>query len=279
MFPETDPNGYLQQDKQEHPEGQGAAHTQEIQEIVRQETDGGRRIVRFLVGAMEGQLQDAKPSHRLNAARQLVNLGFTDAQDFIDRSAQQRRRSAPGPTCKTPVAISGKLAQIVREETEDGRVAIRFLVGVMEGTLEGFKPHHRLAAARELLRRGFDDAPAGDQARPAAREPVARRQQPFDHNSYAPMPVRQEEPVDDRREAVDYDDYPVDHRHADEFDDEAAARPSGDSDAQDHDDYSRTDPGFPRRSLAAPVPGILTNRETPPDSPKSDTRNPLRIFF
>ena len=279
MFPDADPNGHLQQDKQEHPEGQGAAHTQEIQEIVRQETDGGRRIVRFLVGAMEGQLQDAKPSHRLNAARQLVNLGFTDAKDFIDRSAQHRRRNAPEPRGKTPVAISGKLAQIVREETEDGRLAIRFLVDVMEGTLEGFKPHHRLAAARELLRRGFDDAPGGGQARPAAaRQSAARQRQPFDHNSYAPMPVRQE-PVDDRREAVDYDDYPVDHRHADEFDDEAADRPSGDSDAQDHDDYSRTDPGFPRRSLAAPVPGTLTNRETLPDSPKSDTRNPLRIFF
>ena len=275
MFPTGDPNGSLHQDKQEHPEGQGAARIQEIQEIVRQETDGGRLIVRFLVGAMEGQLQDAKPSHRLNAARQLVNLGFTGAQDFIDRSAQHRRRNAPAPRGKTPVAISGKLAQIVREETEDGRVAIRFLVDVMEGALEGFKPHHRLAAARELLRRGFDNAPGGDQAQPAA----ARRQQPVDHNSYAPMPARQEEPVDDRREAVDYDDYPVDSRHEDEFDDEAASRPSGDSDAQDHDDYSRTDPGFPRRSLAAPVPGTLTNRETLPDSPKSDTRNPLRIFF
>ena len=279
MFPTADPNGSLHQDKQEHPEGQGAAPIQEIQEIVRQETDGGRRIVRFLVGAMEGQLQDAGPSHRLSAARQLVNLGFTGAQDFIDRSAQQRRRNAPEPRGKTPLAISGKLAQIVREETEDGRVAIRFLVDVMEGTLEGFKPHHRLAAARELLRHGFDNAPGGSQARPtAARQPAARQRQPVDHNSYAPMPVRQE-PVHDRREAADYDDYPVDHRHADEFDDEAVTRPSGDSDAQDHDDYSRTDTGFPRRSLAAPVPGTLANGEPLPDSPKSDTRNPLRIFF
>ena len=274
MFPTAEPNGHLQQSKQEHPEGQDAAPIQEIQEIVRQETDGGRRIVRFLVGAMEGQLQDAGPSHRLSAARQLVNLGFTGAQDFIDRNAQHRRRNAPEPRGKTPLAISGKLAQIVREETEDGRVAIRFLVDVMEGTLEGFKPHHRLAAARELLRRGFDNAPGGGQAQPAA----ARRQQPFDHNSYAPVPVRQE-PVDDRREAIDCNDYPVDHRHADEFDDETAPRSSGDSDAQDHDDYPRTAPGFPRRSLAAPVPGTLANRETLPDSPKSDTRNPLRIFF
>ena len=252
MFPTSDPNGHLQQSKQEHPEGQGAAPIQEIQEIVRQETDGGRTIVRFLVGAMEGQLQDAGPSHRLSAARQLVNLGFTGAQDFIDRSAQHRRSNAPESRGKTTVAISGKLAQIVREETEDGRVAIRFLVDVMEGTLEGFKPHHRLAAARELLRRGFDNAPDGDQARPAA----ARRQQPFDHNSYAPMPVRQE-PVHDRREAVDYDDYPVDHRHADEFDNEGR-RPA----------QRRLQRPGPRRLLAD------RHRLPPPEPRRTGSRDP-----
>ena len=234
----------------------------------------GRAIVRFLVGAMEGRLEGSKPSHRLHAARQLVNLGFTGAQDFIDRSAQHRRGSAPAPRRKTPVAISGKLAQIVREETEDGRVAIRFLVDVMLGTLQGFKPHHRLAAARELLRRGFDNAPGGDQVRPTA----ARQQQPVDHNSYAPMPVRQE-PVDDRREAVGYDDYPVDHRHADEFDDEAAAPSYDDPGASDHDDFPRTAPGYPRTEVAAPDPKTFTNREPPPGRRKSDTRNPLRIFF
>ena len=242
---------------------------------MRQETDGGRTIVRFLVGAMEGRLEGSKPSHRLHAARQLVNLGFTGAQVFIDENTQpSNRRKPPTPRRKTPVAISGKLAQIVREETEDGRVAIRFLVDVMLGTLQGFKPHHRLAAARELLRRGFDNAPGGDQARPTA----ARRQQPFDHNSYAPMPVRQE-PVDDRREAIDHNTYPLDHRHADEFDDEAAAPSYDDPGASDHDDFPCTAPGYPRPEVAAPDPKTFTNREPPPGRRKSDIRNPLRIFF
>ena len=276
MFPTGDPNGSLQQDKQEHPEGQGAAPIQEIQEIVRQETDGGRLIVRFLVGAMEGQLQDAGPSHRLSAARQLVNLGFTGAQDFIDRSAQHRRRSAPAPRGKTPVAISGKLAQIVREETEDGRVAIRFLVDVMEGD------PGRLQAPPQARRRQGAPAPRlrqrpGRRSRPSL--PPRAGSSPSTTTATPPCPSARRSPSTTGGRPSTTTTTLSTHRHEDEFDDEAASRPSGDSDAQDHDDYSRTDPGFPRRSLAAPVPGTLTNRETLPDSPKSDTRNPLRIFF
>ena len=288
MFPQADPNGHLQQDKQEHPEGQGAASIQEIQEIVRQETDNGRAIVRFLVGAMEGRLEGSKPSHRLQAARQLVNLGFTDAQGFIDENTQpSNRRKPPTPRRKTPVAISGKLAQIVREETEDGRVAIRFLVDVMLGTLQGFKPHHRLAAARELLRRGFDNAHDDGPGRPpAVRQPVAERQQPvasIDDNGPAPMPVRR--PAAYREEAIDHNTYPLDHRHADEFDDEAAAPSYDNPGSTDHDDLPRTAPGYPRTpgyphtKVAAPDPKTFTNREPPTGRRKSDTRNPLRIFF
>ena len=104
MFPTTDPNGHLQHDKQEHPEGQGAAP---IQEIVRQETDDGRLIVRFFVSTMQGQLQDAKPSHRIAAARQLVKLGFTQAQDFIDENAPAPEEAAPRPPLSTtPTASS-----------------------------------------------------------------------------------------------------------------------------------------------------------------------------
>ena len=54
------------------------------------------------------------------------------------------------------------LADLICEETDNGRTAVRFLVDVMQGNLPDFKPHHRLSAARELLHRGFDD-PAPDQ--------------------------------------------------------------------------------------------------------------------
>ena len=158
MFPAEHANHSLQHDKQGN-------EAPSLRDIVRQETDDGRLIVRFFVSTMQGQLQDAKPSHRIAAARQLVKLGFTEAQDFIDESApapKRRRRAQHSPPADRKLA-SG-LAKIVRQETDDGRVAIQFLVDVMRGTLQGFKPHHRLAAARELLRRGFDDTLADDNA-------------------------------------------------------------------------------------------------------------------
>ena len=51
-----------------------------------------------------------------------------------------------------------RLAQIVAEETDGGRTVIRLYSEVMDGLRadEGFKPHHRIAAGRELLKRGFD---------------------------------------------------------------------------------------------------------------------------
>ena len=100
MFPVTHTNGHLQQGKQEHREGQDPTP---IQKIVREETGDGRLIVRFLVSAMQGQLEGSKPCHRLNAARQLLDLGFTEAQAFIDGSPRPspRRRASPSPPPKT----------------------------------------------------------------------------------------------------------------------------------------------------------------------------------
>ena len=177
MFPVEHASHSLQHDKQEHPEAPS------LRDIVRQETDDGRLIVRFFVSTMLGQLQDAKPSHRIAAARQLVKLGFTQAQDFIDESApgpKRRRRVQHSPPAD-PKLASG-LAEIVRQETDDGRVAVRFLVDVMRGNLPGFKPHHRLAAARELLRRGFDDTPADDNAGPGDDDAAAPSDPPDDYD-------------------------------------------------------------------------------------------------
>ena len=102
MFPATHTNGHLQQGKQEHPEGQDPTP---IQKIVREETGDGRLIVRFLVSAMQGGLEGSKPCHRLNAARQLLDLGFTEAQAFIENNTQHPTpKPAPHVTlspCKT----------------------------------------------------------------------------------------------------------------------------------------------------------------------------------
>ena len=46
------------------------------------------------------------------------------------------------------------LAEIIREVTNNGRTIINFLEDAMDGKLDGFEPCHRIAAARELAKRG-----------------------------------------------------------------------------------------------------------------------------
>ena len=166
-----------------------------LADIIAQETQDGRLIVRFLLSAMHGDLPDFQPCHRIDAARLLVKLGFDQAQTVIDRARAQRAtaqrtpnrdsRSQPQPetqwlfdsasepeTQSAANSIRDQLAQIVREETDDGRVAVRFLIDAMQGQFPDFKPCHRLSAAKELLQRGFDYVPddADPQAEPEPAE-------------------------------------------------------------------------------------------------------------
>ena len=79
------------------------------------------------------------------------------------------------------------LPELIREETDDGLLAVRFLVDLMDAQIEGAKIADRLAAARELLDRGFgkpatspaaSTAPDGDsdsERETAARATLAER--------------------------------------------------------------------------------------------------------
>ena len=52
----------------------------EIAQIAQEKTDNGSTIVTFLVQAMEGELQDFKPCHRMSASKELLRCVF----DFIE---------------------------------------------------------------------------------------------------------------------------------------------------------------------------------------------------
>ncbi len=133
-----------------------------IQSIVREETKDGRLIVRFLVAAMQAEIRDAKPHHRLDAARQLIKLGFDEAKEFASlpaMSTQRAEKQKPEADTIDTANLNPDLALFIRAETDGGRRAVRFLVDVMLGFMPGFGPHHRIDAAKELLRRGFDEAP------------------------------------------------------------------------------------------------------------------------
>ena len=82
---------------------------------------------------------------------------------------------------------------MVREETDNGRTIVIFLVQAMQGDLEDFKPCHRMSASRELMYRcfeyippddDFDDEPAPD---PFADERRRRYEEAVEFSLHGPL--------------------------------------------------------------------------------------------
>ena len=154
---------------------------QRLARIVAEETDGGRRVVRFFVSVTEGEQEEFKPHHRMDAAKELVKIGLEEFEDYIQANASTTRRralkaksTAASDTEVSPElqAARAELAQYAREITDGGRKTVRFYYEVMDGLRadEGFKPHHRIAAAQKLIAIGFgpeaelDSQPAAQSA-------------------------------------------------------------------------------------------------------------------
>ena len=103
-------------------------------------------------------------------------MASIQAQTFIDantHASPTRKNSAPSAlSAVKPSPLHQELAALIREETDNGRTTVRFLVDVMQGTIPDFKPHHRLSAAKELLRRGFDNPSTPDAVNSTGQESV-----------------------------------------------------------------------------------------------------------
>ena len=145
---------------------------EELRDIVRRETDDGAKIVRFLVKAMDGEFPNYEPDHELEAAKILAQLGSDEAAEFVRSYGQRRRRTAspkgertstkklasdygqPDPYLVIEPVVSD-IARFIRDETSSGRTIVRRLIQIMETCEDPYKPDHNLAAARELLNRGW----------------------------------------------------------------------------------------------------------------------------
>ena len=55
----------------------------ELSQIAQEKTDNGDLIIEFLIQAMQGELQDFKPNHRMSASRELIHcvLDFTEEEE------------------------------------------------------------------------------------------------------------------------------------------------------------------------------------------------------
>ena len=154
-------------------------------------TKDGEHIARFLTETMRGKTPGVKVCHRMEAAKHLIRYGFPDADcettsDRLSRaggnpegqgddetpvqsplSPGERARVRGEETAK-PIShldiLNYQIAHLIRHETAEGHTVVNFLVDIMSGRDRPFtpkkfriKPADRMAAARELLRRGFGD--------------------------------------------------------------------------------------------------------------------------
>ena len=130
---------------------------------------------------MTGRIKGAELCHRIDAAKQLVKYGSKDAAEFLAKykgvpcGHSINGRPNPADPCtaeeRTLVAVTLNapptltrdfltvlsgideflMARLIRAQTADGVTIIEFLDDVMQDRADGFKTHHRIAAAKELI--------------------------------------------------------------------------------------------------------------------------------
>ena len=152
-----------------------------LQQKIAEITGNGETIVRYLADTMQSESYAVKTCHKLDAARMLAKYGFAqpdnitpireegdEQEEHVEKSTQPK----PEPTLRDIVAYP--TARYIRERTNEGETLVDALCEVLQDTGEydsqaaqGFgssgrtrppaKPHHRLAAAKELLRRAFGE--------------------------------------------------------------------------------------------------------------------------
>ena len=156
-------------------------------------TKDGYDIAIFLADTMRGETPGVKVCHRMEAAKHLIKYGFTDTDcettsDRLSRAGGNpveeeqggdetpvqsplspgERARVRGEEIAAPVThldiINYQIAHLIRHETAEGHTLVEFLIHIMTGRDRPFtpkkfciKPADRMAAARELLRRGFGE--------------------------------------------------------------------------------------------------------------------------
>ena len=210
-----------------------------IADIVREKTGDGALIIDFFTDVMTGRIEGAELCHRIDAAKQLVKYGSKDAAEFLakykgvpcghsingrpnqadpcsteERSLVEVTLNAPATLTRDFLAVlSGidefLMARLIRAQTADGVTIIEFLDDVMQDRTDGFKTHHRIAAAKELIVHIVRDeqpeavpaptavvpAEAGTHPRtaamgePAPKQPVADTQAPNPEPSSSVVPA------------------------------------------------------------------------------------------
>ena len=192
----------------------------QLRKIVLEETNDGRDIIRFLKNVIlhieDGpktfgiRPQDFARKHKIDAARILAKLGFEEGKRYLRRTYVRTpfRRIHPEdediPRSETTRATRD-LYRLVRKKTNDGADIMLNFIEIMKGYHPEFKPHLRMAAAKELVRQiefDYEEEPAPPtpaeptQTPPASTnaEPTPEPSAPSESNS-TPEPTNPVHPI------------------------------------------------------------------------------------
>ena len=194
----------------------------QLRNIVLEETNDGRDVVRYLKsvfmdvedapGLFGLSPKDYTRTHKIAAARILARLGLEEGKRYLRRNYVQTpfKRVHPededGPK-RDMAAATADLYRLVRNETNDGRDIMLYFVGIMKGYRDGYKPHLRMAAAKELVRQiefDYDEptsptptAPTQTTA-PAPPEPTAETQPAAASPAHLVNPIHPVNPDSDK---------------------------------------------------------------------------------
>ena len=182
----------------------------QLRKIVLEETNDGRDIIRFLKNVIlhieDGpqtfgiRPQDFARNHKIDAARILARLGLEEGKRYLRRTYVPTpfRRIHPeeedGPKRDTTKATAD-LYRLVRKKTNDGADIMLNFIQIMKGYHPEFKPHLRMAAAKELVRQiefDYEEEPAPEPTR-TQPEPAT----PSESNSN-PEPTNPVNPASDK---------------------------------------------------------------------------------
>ena len=160
-----------------------------LRKIVLEETNDGRDVVRFLKNVIlhieNGpqtfgiRPQDFARNHKIASARILAKLGFEEGEYYLGRTYVQtpfRRIHSEEDDIPKPetTRATRDLYRLVRKKTNDGADIMIHFIEIMKGYHPEFKPHLRMAAAKELVRQiEFDYEEEPTSPTPTRSEPAA----------------------------------------------------------------------------------------------------------
>ena len=171
----------------------------EVASLIREETNDGYFIADFLARVMRGTAGQGRPvsdADRMRAALELMNRGLGRFGDTRDRRISDSQQEE---------LIHSGLSRYIRERTDNGLHAARFLLDVASGQEQSFSMHQRVVATRELVRRSWDtnyeavtpEDIAAYRERQDAVEPTEYdiRLQELRESKLAPQELREAQPV------------------------------------------------------------------------------------